>query len=104
MLKMGARYVKAVDNDIFAVEKAQEAAKLNKVDIDIQKSDLLKDINTDIKYDILVSNIIAEVLIELIEDPKFHIILNNKANIVFSGIIKEKEDIMLTEAKIWFRA
>ncbi|HOL87015.1 MAG TPA: 50S ribosomal protein L11 methyltransferase [Defluviitoga tunisiensis] len=97
--KMGARYVKAVDNDIFAVEKAQEAAKLNKVDIDIQKSDLLKDINTDIKYDILVSNIIAEVLIELIEDPKFHIILNNKANIVFSGIIKEKEDIMLTEAK-----
>ena len=71
--------------------KKQEAAKLNKVDIDIQKSDLLKDINTDIKYDILVSNIIAEVLIELIEDPKFHIILNNKANIVFSGIIKEKK-------------
>lgn len=97
--KMGARYVKAVDNDIFAVEKAQEAAKLNKVDIDIQKSDLLKDINTDIKYDILVSNIIAEVLIELIEEPKFHTILNNKANIIFSGIIKEKEDIMLTEAK-----
>lgn len=97
--KMGARYVKAIDNDIFAVEKAQEAAKLNDVDIDIQKSDLLKDINVDIKFDILVSNIIAEVLIELIRDPKFNDILNNRADIVFSGIIKEKEDIMLAEAK-----
>jgi ribosomal protein L11 methyltransferase len=97
--KMGARYVKAIDNDIFAVEKAQEAAKLNDVDIDIQKSDLLKDIKVDIKFDILVSNIIAEVLIELIRDPKFNDILNNRADIVFSGIIKEKEDIMLAEAK-----
>ncbi|HOP25372.1 MAG TPA: 50S ribosomal protein L11 methyltransferase [Defluviitoga sp.] len=97
--KMGAKYVRAIDNDIFAIEKAKEAARLNQVDIDIQMSDLLKDVELDIKFDVIVSNIIAEVLIELIKDAKFHEILNNKADIIFSGIIKEREEIMLEESK-----
>ncbi|PNR96292.1 50S ribosomal protein L11 methyltransferase [Petrotoga sp. 9PWA.NaAc.5.4] len=97
--KLGAKYVCALDYDPLAVEKAKETFKINNVDVDIRQSDLLSAIDENERFDILVSNIVAEVLIDLMKDPKFNKILATKANVVFSGIIDSKEKVLLDQAK-----
>jgi len=97
--KIGAKRVCALDNDILAIEKAQETAILNNVDFEIRKSDLLSAVEEYESFDILVSNIVAEVLIQLMNDPKFNKILKEEALVIFSGIIESKERSVIAQAK-----
>jgi len=97
--KIGANRVLALDNDDLAIEKAKETAILNNaVDIDIRESDLLDSVKDYESFDILVSNIVAEVLIQLMNDPKFDKVLKNKGFVIFSGIIESKERSLMKQA------
>lgn len=88
--KLGASYVLGVDNDKIAVEVAQENVELNEVDnVVIKESDLLK--NVEGKFDLIVSNIIAEVLIEALKDIEKH--LKKDGLVILSGIINSKLDL-----------
>ncbi|PNR98557.1 hypothetical protein X928_09135 [Petrotoga miotherma DSM 10691] len=95
----GANRVLALDNDSLAIEKAKETAILNDVNIEIRESDLLNTVEEHESFDILVSNIVAEVLIQLMKDPKFDKVLKEKAFIIFSGIIESKERSIIEQAK-----
>lgn len=88
--KLGASYVLGVDNDKIAVEVAQENVELNEVDnVVIKESDLLR--NVEGKFDLIVSNIIAEVLIEALKDIEKH--LKKDGLVILSGIINSKLDL-----------
>lgn len=81
--KLGAESVLATDISDEAVTAAQENIKLNGLDnITVRKANLLKD--TDEKFDIIIANILAEILLELIPDLDSH--LNEDGKIIFSGI------------------
>ena len=65
--KLGASHVLGTDISDEAVTAAKENIALNDVDnIDVRKANLLKDI--DDKYDLIVANILADILLELIPD------------------------------------
>ncbi|HOK87479.1 MAG TPA: 50S ribosomal protein L11 methyltransferase [Fervidobacterium sp.] len=81
--KLGANRVLAVDNDPLAIEVANENALRNEADIEIRFSDLF--LNVDGKYDIIVSNIVAEVLIEMLKQARNH--LKEDGILIISGII-----------------
>ncbi|WP_237697494.1 50S ribosomal protein L11 methyltransferase [Thermosipho africanus] len=84
--KLGADRVLGVDNDPLAVEAAKENVERNNVDVEIRQSDLFS--NVDGKFDLIVSNIIAEILIEALKDlPKF---LKKDGVVILSGIIDSK--------------
>ncbi|MBB6062428.1 ribosomal protein L11 methyltransferase [Thermosipho japonicus] len=84
--KLGAGRVLGVDNDPLAVEAAKENVERNNVDVEIRQSDLFS--NVDGKYDLIVSNIIAEILIEALKDlPKY---LKEDGIVILSGIIDSK--------------
>lgn len=84
--KLGAGRVLGVDNDPLAVEAAKENVERNNVDVEIRQSDLFS--NVDGKFDLIVSNIIAEILIEALKDlPKF---LKKDGVVILSGIIDSK--------------
>lgn len=84
--KLGAGRVLGVDNDPLAVEAAKENVERNNVDVEIRQSDLFS--NVDGKFDLIVSNIIAEILIEALKDlPKF---LKEDGIVILSGIIDSK--------------
>jgi len=97
--KIGANRVCALDNDNLAIEKAEEIAILNNVDIEIRLSDLLNVVGENESFDILVSNIVAEVLIQLMKDPKFDKVLKENGIVIFSGIIESKEKSIMEQAK-----
>ncbi|WP_232618072.1 50S ribosomal protein L11 methyltransferase [Thermosipho africanus] len=84
--KLGAGRVLGVDNDPLAVEAAKENVERNNVDVEIRQSDLFS--NVDGNFDLIVSNIIAEILIEALKDlPKF---LKEDGIVILSGIIDSK--------------
>ncbi len=86
----------AFEIDLAAKKSAEENINLNKCDgIEVIHGDF-RDFNIG-KYDNLVSNIFAEVLISMMADFVKH--LNIGANVIFSGIIKEKEDDVLESMK-----
>ena len=81
--KLGASHVLGTDISDEAVTAAKENIALNNIDnIDVRKANLLKDINE--KYDLIVANILADILLELIPDLDNH--LNENGKIIFSGI------------------
>ncbi len=81
--KLGASHVLGTDISDEAVTAAKENIALNNIDnIDVRKANLLKDI--DEKYDLIVANILADILLELIPDLDNH--LNENGKIIFSGI------------------
>ncbi|WP_144231445.1 50S ribosomal protein L11 methyltransferase [Lactobacillus gasseri] len=81
--KLGASHVLGTDISDEAVTAAKENIALNDVDnIDVRKANLLKDI--DDKYDLIVANILADILLELIPDLDSH--LNKEGKVIFSGI------------------
>lgn len=81
--KLGASHVLGTDISDEAVTAAKENIALNDVDnIDVRKANLLKDI--DDKYDLIVANILADILLELIPDLDSH--LNKERKVIFSGI------------------
>ena len=95
--KFGANKVLGVDYDPLAVEKAHETLEINDVDIEIKQSDYLS--NVEGKFDILVSNMVAEILMGLLKDKKFDSILKDNSFVILTGIMKEKEQMVKDEAK-----
>lgn len=92
--KFGAKFVKGIDNDGLAVEISESNMILNNIEKDkfeVLKSDLIKDEND--KYDIIVSNILAEVICGFI--PDLHKVTKKSTKIIFSGIIEEKKDMVI---------
>lgn len=84
--KFGANRVLAVDNDPLAIEVASENAIRNDVDIEVRLSDLFS--NVDGKYDIIVSNIVAEILVVMLQQARNY--LKEDGILILSGIILPK--------------
>ncbi len=84
--KLGANRVLAVDYDELSVEAALENVQRNKVDIEVRHSDLFS--NVDGKFDIIVSNIVAEVLLVMLSQAKNY--MKEDGIIILSGIINER--------------
>ncbi|RMC41495.1 50S ribosomal protein L11 methyltransferase [Lactobacillus sp. ESL0233] len=80
---LGANRVMATDISDQAITAAQENVALNKLtNIDIKKTSLLQDVNE--KFDVIVANILAEILLELIPQLDQH--LTQAGKVIFSGI------------------
>jgi len=89
-LLLGANSAVAVDIDPNAVKVAEENAKMNNVSdrISIIQGNLLDKIEG--KYDIIVANIIADVIIDISKHIKSY--LNPEGIFIASGIIKDRVD------------
>ena len=93
----GADDITAIDIDPLAVKIAKENVMINlKSDvINVFEGDLLKNISG--KYDLIIANIVADIIKELIPHIKEY--LNEKGKFIISGIIKEREEEVLNFAK-----
>ena len=89
---LGAKDVLAVDIDPVACEVAQENIEKNGCDniVTVKEADLTKGI--DIKADIVVANIVAELIVVLSKDVMRH--MNKGGYFISSGILTEKEDMV----------
>lgn len=92
----GARLVNAVDIDPNAVKVSKSNVDLNEFNGEfnaysgnILDDKELKEIK-DIKYDIVVANIVADVIIRII--PLVKTLLNDNGHFLMSGIITERKD------------
>lgn len=87
-IKLGAKFSYLTDIDAVAVESARHNAKLNGVSekVEITRSDLLSD--SDLKADIMLANITADILERLAPSIPEH--LKNGGTLILSGIINEK--------------
>lgn len=85
-VKLGASRVLAVDVDPLAIKQSTETAKLNDVNYEVRKNDLMNGIEEN--FDIVVANIYYDVIIKLLDQiPK-------NAVIIVSGIDKgHKKDM-----------
>ncbi len=89
--KLGAKTVEAIDIDEVAVKVAKENIELNK---EMSKVSAYKAILSDLKqdehkYDIIVANIIANVIIDLSSLIPYY--LKKESLFITSGIIKERK-------------
>jgi ribosomal protein L11 methyltransferase len=89
-VKMGAQIVDSVDNDETAVLTAIENAKINHVNINFQTA-TIDSLNSQ-KYDFVASNILHNVLRDIMSDIKRILKIGGKT--VLSGILDEKADIV----------
>jgi len=91
--KMGAGRVTALDYDSVSVDVTRANAKANGVDmLDVRQSDLLENVG-DARYDIVLANIIADIIIRLNKDAQS--IMNEDAVYIMSGIIKDRlQDVL----------
>ncbi|MFB5662114.1 50S ribosomal protein L11 methyltransferase [Alteribacillus sp. HJP-4] len=90
--KLGAGRVLALDLDETAVKSASENVKFNKVNdnITVKQNDLL--LKIDNKADIIVANILAEIILRMIDDAGR--LLKTGGKFITSGIIsRKKEDV-----------
>jgi len=89
--KLGAKEVIGVDLDIVAVNSAKENVGYNNLkNVTILHGNLMDVVEGN--ADIIVANIIAEVILILIDDVKKK--LNDGGIFISSGIIKEKENMV----------
>jgi len=90
--KLGAKRVIAIDKDELAVKVAKENVERNHLNdiIEVILGDELKIVKE--KVDILVSNIIAEVIINISEDAL--ILLKDDGIFIASGIVKDKKELV----------
>lgn len=86
--KLGAKKVVAVDLDEVCVKVSNDNIKLNQVEdiVEVKKGNLLDVVEG--KANIIVSNIIAEIIVEMVKDLKYH--LEARGTFIASGIIEEK--------------
>ncbi len=89
---LGAEKVYAFDLDDIAVKSTMQNAKLNQLNkaIEAKQNNLLNDVN--IKSDIIVSNILAEIIIQFVDDAWKN--LNNGGLFITSGIIQNKKQLV----------
>lgn len=93
--KLNAKKVDACDIDEIAVSSAKENAKINDVSINVFESNLFSNVKD--KYDTIFANILAEIIVEMLNDVKSY--LNEDGIIVLSGIIKEREELVVSKLK-----
>lgn len=91
----GAGTVKAYDLDEIAVKSARDNIKLNNLEdsIEVKANNLLHGVNE--KADIIVANILAEIIMLLVEDA--YAKLNDGGLFITSGIIADKKDQIIEE-------
>jgi ribosomal protein L11 methyltransferase len=90
--KLKASEVWGVDIDPLAVEVAEENLELNKVDMDkvkLFKGDLVAVVE-DKKFDVVVANILADVILILLNDMST--VVKSGGLMILSGIIEDKAD------------
>ncbi|MET3617278.1 ribosomal protein L11 methyltransferase [Peptoniphilus olsenii] len=92
-LKLGAEHALAVDIDDKCIDATLENAKLNDLSekIDVKKGNLLDVVKGD--ANIIVSNIIAEIIVDEIKNLKNH--LNDGGIFICSGIISQRRDMVV---------
>lgn len=95
--KLRAKSVTAIDIDPVCVETTIENAELNNcADLIIAKeADLTKGL--DGKFDYVLINIIAEVIVHLLD--YLHVNLKKGSKLILSGIIEENTDIVIDKLK-----
>jgi ribosomal protein L11 methyltransferase len=95
--KLGALSVEAIDLDTLAVRMAKLNVKANNVEniVKVSHGNLLD--NVEGKHDLIVSNIIANVIIEMSADVYDK--LNKSGLFIASGIIDERLDDVLQKLK-----
>ncbi|NBI29473.1 50S ribosomal protein L11 methyltransferase [Chengkuizengella marina] len=101
VMKLGANKVLALDLDPVAVSSAKENVRINQLEekIKVQQSDLLQvlritqDHTNQVKTQIVVANILAEIILTFIDDV--YNVLEHDGLFIASGIIKQKEDDVL---------
>lgn len=87
--KLGAKQVLALDNDSVSVSVARANAQSNGASVmKVRQSDLLQNADKN-KYDIILANIIADIVIRLNEDAGEY--LKENGVYVMSGIIDDRE-------------
>lgn len=93
--KLGAGRLWGVDNDEVAVGVAEKNLLINNVDKKdfVLKAGNLVNVVKD-RFDVVVANILAEVVVILLDSVKN--VLAENGSVIFSGIIEEKKD-MVTE-------
>ncbi|WP_026485601.1 50S ribosomal protein L11 methyltransferase [Caldanaerobius polysaccharolyticus] len=99
--KLGASRVLALDIDDVAVNVARDNVLKNGVNnvVEVRKNDGLKGLkNEDIKADMVVANIIADVIIKITRDVREN--LKKGGIYIASGIIKEREKDVVQELKV----
>lgn len=80
---MGAKRVLGTDISAEAMSAAQQNAALNGInDLHLQKTSLLADVSG--QFDVIVANILAEILLDLIPQLNQHLAADGK--VIFSGI------------------
>ena len=95
--KLGAGKIVGTDIDPMAVEVAEENLLLNKVDMEKAKAyagDLVTVVK-DEKFDVVVANILADVLLILLKDISR--VVKKDGLVIFSGIIEDKLEEMKRE-------
>lgn len=97
--RLGASEIYGTDIDELAVESAKENLELNKIGEDkakVYKGDLISVVE-DKKFDVVVANILADVLLILLHDISKVVKENGK--IIFSGIIEDKCELLKREVE-----
>lgn len=89
--KLGAREVVAIDLDKVSISAAKQNVALNNLhNVKVLEGNLL-DKKTE-KCDVIVANIIAEIIVDLIPDAVK--VMKNDGIFIISGIIESKEDLI----------
>lgn len=95
--KLGVHKVTGIDIDDKVERVVHENFEKNKIEDNYKViiGNLVDDISE--KYDLVVSNILVDVLMELLKNIEKT--LEDGAVVIFSGILKEKEEIFLNETE-----
>ena len=96
---LGVDEVYGTDIDEFSMEVAKENLILNNIslnDVKLLKGNLLEVIENK-KFDIVVCNILADVLVKLLDEIKY--ILKENSIVLFSGIIEDKLNEVISKAE-----
>lgn len=96
-LKLGAKRALAVDIDEKCIDASHENAGLNKLEdkMEIKKGNLLDVVKG--RADLIVSNIIAEIIVDEIKNLKNH--MDKGGIFITSGIIKERRQMVIDALK-----
>ncbi|MFM1582529.1 50S ribosomal protein L11 methyltransferase [Helcococcus ovis] len=88
--KLNANQVDACDIDEIAIYSTNENSVINNVELNAFVSDLFSNVKN--KYDFIFANILAEIIVVMIDDVDKY--LNENGILILSGIIKEKEQLV----------